>query len=172
MIKTQYKRWLFGEKLAAGVVLTPEEEARGRQALEEASRDNEERKTLWRGLAAYELNPRYEEFAEWLHLDAPLQETRDLFDRFRVTFVVAWRTLGPTELGRMCRIGWNGLYHHGNRLGPEPAPERVPNGDVVPPPTRPTSQAGSGCVLLVAVVLGLLLVGSVLLLPATHGGVA
>jgi hypothetical protein len=89
--------------------------AEANDAFDRAERDNEERKALWRLLAAYELNTDYGEFIAWMGLrDTPA--AKDLYDLAHACWTVGWNRYGWDRLQQMCRIGWNGLYLNDRRL--------------------------------------------------------
>jgi hypothetical protein len=85
------------------------------ETLVKAKTDNQERKTLWRCLSAYDLTNSYEEFCAWLRIKDN-QEAEDLYATTHMAFITIWREHGWEKLQTMIRIGWQGLYLNDRRL--------------------------------------------------------
>lgn len=91
------------------------DEADALDAFARANADPDERKVLWRALAAYEHTPNYEEFVRRLRLiDGP--EAESFYATVHWCYLVGWRVYGFDELQRMIRIGWSGLHTSNWRL--------------------------------------------------------
>jgi hypothetical protein len=96
-------------------VPSPNELESAYDALDLAETNDNERKTLWRMLSAYQLTGSYEEFCSWLGLQIN-DRTQTLYDLAHHSYAAAWDRYGWERLQVMCRIGWNGLYLNDRRL--------------------------------------------------------
>jgi hypothetical protein len=98
--------------------LLPVDENDQREAMDAFDRaevNEDERKTLWRLLAAYQLTNDYREFCSWLGLQIN-EKTEALYGLAHACYVVGWNRYGWEKLQSMCDIGWNGLYLNDRRL--------------------------------------------------------